>query len=114
MLRKLVKLAIVLLIANAIYQSAPVFLHNYQFKDAVHETALFSKDRSDAEIVQRVMELAERNHIPLAADDVHVRREQLSTFIDVEYVEQIDWVPGYRRAWPFSFSVEGWSSKLDR
>ena len=65
MLRNLIRLAVLLLIANALYRFVPVYLHHYQFKDAVAEAARFSKDRSDAELVDRVMLLAERYQIPL-------------------------------------------------
>ena len=37
MIRKLVQLAIFLLIANAVYRIAPVTVHHYQFKDALQE-----------------------------------------------------------------------------
>ena len=49
MLRNLVRLAVFLLIANALYRFVPVYMHHYQFKDAVAEAALFSKDRTDAD-----------------------------------------------------------------
>ena len=42
MIRKLIQLAIFLLIANAIYRIAPVSVHYYKFKDAVQELTLFS------------------------------------------------------------------------
>jgi len=34
-IRKLVKLAVFLLIANAVYRIAPVSVHYFQFKDAL-------------------------------------------------------------------------------
>ena len=45
-MRNLVRLAVLLLIAHALYRFVPVYLHYYQFKDAVAETALFAKDRT--------------------------------------------------------------------
>ena len=84
MLRNLIRLAVFLLIANALYRFVPVYMHHYQFKDAVAEAAKFSKDRSDVEIIDRVMVLAERYQIPIdreavqvtprQADDLHQRR----------------------------------------
>ena len=39
MIRKLVQLAMFLLIANALYRIAPVSIHYYKFKDALQELA---------------------------------------------------------------------------
>ena len=74
MLRNLIRLAVFLLIANALYRFVPVYMHHYQFKDAVAEAAKFSKDRSDVEIIDRVMVLAERYRIPLDRGAVQVTR----------------------------------------
>lgn len=111
MLRNLIRLAIVLLVANALYQFVPVYVHYQQFKDAVEETALFSKDRTDAEIVDRVMALAERYQIPIKPEDVQVTRDKQLTYINVLYEEQVEWVPSYRRPVPFTVAVEGWHTK---
>jgi hypothetical protein len=108
MLRNLVRLAVVLLIGHALYRFVPVYLHNYQFKDAIEEAALYSKDRPESEILDRVMTLAARYHIPLNPEEVQVTRDQQMTYINVFYEEQIEWLPGYRRPMPFTISVEGW------
>jgi hypothetical protein len=108
MLRNLVRLAVVLLIGHALYRFVPVYLHNYQFKDAVKEAALYSKDRPEAEIVERVTMLAERYRIPLGPESIQVTRDQRMTYINVFYEEEIEWLPGYRRTMPFHVEVEGW------
>jgi hypothetical protein len=108
MLRNLVRLAFVLLIAHALYRFVPVYLHHYQFKDAVAEAARFSKDRSDAELVDRVMFLAERYQIPLDKDAIQVTRDKQTTYINVAYEEVIEWVPSYKKPMPFNVSVDSW------
>jgi hypothetical protein len=107
-LRNLVRLAVLLLIAHALYRFVPVYVHYYQFSDAVAETALFSKDRSDTDLVDRVMALAERYRIPIERDAVRVSRDTRMTYISMIYEEQIEWLPTYRRGQPFTVSVEGW------
>ena len=107
-MRNLVRLAVLLLIAHALYRFVPVYLHYYQFKDAVAETALFAKDRTDTELVDRVMTLAERYQIPIERDAVQVSRDTRMTYITLMYEEQIEWVPTYRRTMPFTVAVEGW------
>jgi hypothetical protein len=111
MLRNMVRIAVVLLIANALYRFVPVYMHYQQFKDAVGETAMFAKDRPESELVDRVMLLAERYQIPIDRDAVQVSRDKQHTYINVMYEEQIEWVPSYSRPMPFTIAVQGWHVK---
>lgn len=96
MIRKLVQVAIFLLVANAVYRIAPVTVHYVQFKDALQELALFATPKTtDAELVDRVMALADENSIPLERDDVQVRRLNGQLTIDASYVETMKVLPGY-------------------
>ena len=104
MIRKLVKLAIFLLIANAVYRIAPPSVHYFQFKDAVQELALFSQKTPDAELIDRVMALAEEHGIPLERDYVQVRRSNGQLVIDASYVESMKVLPGY--SYDHQFDVE--------
>jgi hypothetical protein len=103
-IRKLVKLAIFLLIANAVYRITPPSVHYFQFKDAVQELALFSQKTPDTELVDRVMALADENSIPLDRDYVQVRRSNGQLIIDVSYVESMAVLPGYN--YQHQFDVE--------
>jgi hypothetical protein len=104
-IRKLVKLAIFLLIANAVYRIAPPTIHYFQFKDAVQELALFSQQKTpDAELIDRVMALADEHSIPLERDYVQVRRSNGQLTIDASYVESMKVLPGY--SYEHQFDVE--------
>ena len=111
MAKRIIKLAIFLLVVHALYRFVPIYLHYQQFKDAVKETALFSSGKSDSEIIDRVMGLAEGYHIPLEREYVQVRREGERTFIDASYVEFIEWAPTYRRPWQFDVGAQAWHIK---
>ena len=108
MLRNLIRLAVFLLIANALYRFVPVYMHHYQFKDAVADAARFSKDLPDSELIDRVMILSERYQIPLSREAVEVTRDRQRTYINLVYEEQIEWIPSVKRRMPFNISVEGW------
>jgi hypothetical protein len=108
MLRNLVRLAVVLLIGHALFRFVPVYVHNRQFKDAVAEAALFSKDRPETELVERVMALAEQYQIPLDREAVQVTKDKQMTYINLFYEEQVEWIPGYKRPMPFTIAVQGW------
>jgi hypothetical protein len=106
MIRKLFKLAIFLLVANAVYQIAPVTIHHFKFKDAVEELALFPGKSTDAELVDRVMALAEENSIPLEREYVQVRRQGQSLFIDAAYVETLNFLPGFTYSTEFDVAAK--------
>jgi hypothetical protein len=96
-IRKLIKLAIFLLIANAVYRIAPVSVHYFQFKDALNELALFQMNSksTDAELTDRIMALADEHNVPLERDDIQIHRPNGQLIIDAEYVESIPLLPGY-------------------
>jgi hypothetical protein len=101
MIRKLLQLAVFLLIANAVYQAAPVSWHYYEFKDAVQELVLFSQKSTDAELIDRVMVLAEEHSIPLEREYVQVTRHNGQLVITAAYIETMTFVPGYQYAREF-------------
>jgi len=104
-IRKLVKLAIFLLIANGVYRITPPTIHYYKFKDAVQELALFSQQKTpDAELIDHVMALADENNVPLDRDYVQVRRSNGQLIIDASYVESMKVLPGY--SYDHQFDVE--------
>jgi hypothetical protein len=94
MIRKLFKLAVFLLIANAVYQVAPVSLRYYRFKDAVHQIALFSQKSTQAELVDAVLALAYENNVPLEREYVQVQRRGAALYITATYVETMRFFPG--------------------
>ena len=108
MARLLIKLAVVFLILHAVYRYGTAYIHYRQFKDAVQETALFSKEKEDAEIFARVLELAAQHDIPLDPRFVQVRRQNEKTFIEANYVEEIEWLPTWKKPMEFNVATEAW------
>jgi hypothetical protein len=105
MVRKLLKLAVFLLIANGVYQIAPPVVHHFQFKDAVREAALFSQSQTDAELLDKIMALAQENSIPLEREYVQVLHQTRSMTIKASYVEKLHPVPGFVYPWEFELDV---------
>jgi hypothetical protein len=105
MVKFLIKLAIAGLIANATWRLGSAYLQFYKFKDAVAETATFGQRSTEAQIHQRILELATQYDVPLA--DVTVQRNDRNhVIIDGSYVQDIELLPGYRRQWPFTMHVD--------
>lgn len=111
MIRKLIQLAIFLLIANAIYRIAPVSVHYYKFKDAVQELALFSQKASDAQLLDRVMELADENSIPLDREWVQIHRSSGQLSIDLSYMETMRVLPGYDYVRQFDVQAKAFDAR---
>jgi ABC-type uncharacterized transport system ATPase subunit len=78
-------LAIVALLANAAVRTVPVYWNYFKFRDAVEETARFSSRRSEDEVRDRVMAIANRYEIPITAGDIqvagHVPRRREAEFL---------------------------------
>ena len=106
MIRLLVKLAIAGLIANASWHLGSAYLSFYRFKDAVAETTQYSKEKSEDELRQRILEIASHYEVPLAEDALTVRHQDDHTLVDGSYKQLVDVVPGYRYPWRFTFSID--------
>jgi type III secretion system FlhB-like substrate exporter len=104
--RKLVKLAVFLLIANALYRFVPPYVHYIQFRDAVRQMATFSMNVPDGELTDRIMSFAEQYSVPLDRDAVSIRHQQQQIFIDASYVQVIAFMPGYEYPWHFDVNAE--------
>lgn len=111
MIRKVIQLAIFLLMANAVYRIVPVALHYYKFKDAVQELALFSQKATDAQLLDRVMVLADENNVPLEREWVQIQRSDGRLTIDVSYVESMKVLPGYDYVRQFDIEAKAFDAR---
>jgi hypothetical protein len=100
-IRRLIGLALLLLLANAAYRVGIVWIHYQSFKDGVRETALFAGNKTDDQLKDHVMELAGENSILIDRDYVSVDRAGGAVTITASYVEMVSVVPGYPRRWQF-------------
>jgi hypothetical protein len=111
MVKNIIRLAVVFIILHAGFRFGTAYFHYEEFKDAVQEMALFSKEKDDSMVVARVMELANTYGIPLEREFVQVRRDQEHTYVDATYVEMIEWLPGYTRPWQFEVGAAAWHTR---
>jgi hypothetical protein len=107
MVKLLIKLVIVGLIANAAWRLGSAYVTFYRFQDAVAEIAQFGAQRSGADLHQRVGDLASQYGLPLADDAFTVRRDERNhTYVDGSYVAPVEFLPGYRYPWTFTWHVD--------
>jgi len=106
-IRTIIKLALVALVANALVHAVPVYWSHFKFKDAVAEAARFSGKRSEQEVQERVLSIANRFDIPIGIGDIRVRKNGETTVVETSYDTKIEYFPG--RIYPvhFDLKVEG-------
>jgi hypothetical protein len=113
-MRTLIKLLLSAAVIYGSWQVGLAYWDWYQFRDRVQDAAQFSRGVPEAEVTARVAEIAAGLELPLDADQVSVRREKTHTFVDVEYMEQIEILPGVRVPWRFAVHVDAWTETVTR
>jgi hypothetical protein len=88
-IKTLIKLAIVVLLANAIWRVGSAYVSYYRFKDAVTDVAINSRSKTDDELRQKA-----------------IRHDENHTYIDASYTQPVALFPGYEYPWSFSLSVD--------
>ncbi len=106
MFRKLVKVIVALLIANALYRFVPPYVHYVQFKDGVHEALMFSRGVSDSGVADRIARLAEEHGVPLDRDEIEIRHDVGKIYVDASYVQVIRFAPFYSYPWQFDVKTD--------
>jgi len=107
MVKLVIKLAIVALIANALYQVVPRFYNNWKFQDALKELATFSQRRSVDEIVDRCVLIAKDHDLALDRADFTVNKGKMVTTIDTSYIVDLKYIPGKPHPYTFVVHAEG-------
>jgi hypothetical protein len=108
MLRSLVTLALLGLLVHAVWRVTPVYWRYLKLRDGVREVAQFSAGLSEDELRDRVTTLARMLEVPVAREDVSVRREADRTFVDLRYSEPLYLLPRKPYPWTFAVSVSVW------
>ncbi len=106
MVRLILKLAIVGLIANAVWHAGGAWSSNYRFMDAVQQATRYRGDKTDAQIHDRVFALAGQYDVPVDDDTLTIRREGDRTIIDGSYTRGVELIPGYIYHWPFIIHLD--------
>ena len=104
-MKTLIKIAIAVALANAIFHAATAYLSYFQFKDAVEELALHAST-TDAQMKERVVELATKYEEPVDPDAISIRREEHHTYIETSYSKDVQLFPGFVRKFPFEVKVD--------
>jgi hypothetical protein len=108
MVKVTLKLAVVGLIANALFQTVPHYYTHWQFRDAMKELATYPGSYATVPMVLAKCEKIAKEHgLDLTKDDFEVKLapkgSKQSTTIDVSYEVEMQPIPG--RPQPHVFAV---------
>jgi hypothetical protein len=106
-MKLLIKLAIAAFIANAAWRLGMGYISHYKFEDSVHEVML-GRDESEADLRQRVLEIAAQQEVPLTDEAFTVRRQDRRVYVEGSYVKPILLLPGFERPWTFTLDIEAY------
>jgi hypothetical protein len=105
-MKSIIKIALGFVLVTAAFQGARAALKHYTFVDALQESMLFGSSRNEAQITEKVIELAAEYEIPLDPDLLSVTRDPFLITIEAPYTDTVNLLPGfYARKWDFDASV---------
>jgi hypothetical protein len=102
-MKTLIKLALVALVLNGLYQTGSVYWEHYELEDAIEKAIQFSRQATPEEIRETVLSLADERRIPLDARNLAVEHSGRYVTVDASYVRDIPVLPRYPR--PFDFTL---------
>jgi len=104
--RKLLNLAVVLLIAHAGWKIGPVFFRSFEFKDKITEAARYSGRRTAAELQKQILTIADSEGVPLDPKALNVQKSGERVRMDGSYTENLEILPRYYYPYEFTFAIE--------
>ena len=111
MVKVTIKLAIVALIAHALYQVGPPYYTNWQFRDALQELATYPKHRETLDQFKgRAVRIAQSFDLDLAASDFDAQLPgpgRPHATIATSYEVEFSYVPFQPKTHVFEIQVEG-------
>jgi hypothetical protein len=105
-MKVLLKLALVALLANATWHIWGVYAAHFKFKDAVQSASQYNGARSEQELRNRILELAEQYDVPVTDASFTIRREFNHTITDGSYIRPVEFLPGFRYPLTFNWHVD--------
>jgi hypothetical protein len=107
-MRAVLKIAILLLVAHALFRFIPPYWHHHQFEAALRDVSQRWGQPHDEEVMQHVLTAAEQHSVPITREHVAVRRQGDHILVDVAYSLPIEWVPSYKTDMEFKYHLNAW------
>src|SRR5215210_3319229 len=105
-MKLLFKLAIILLVANALFRFVPPYWRNHEFESDVKHASLRWRNSPDGAVMDDVLSLAANHNVPIGKENVNIRRVKEHLYLTVAYDVPIELLPSMSRAWRFDANVD--------
>lgn len=110
MVKLVIKLAIIALIAHALFQVVPPYYTNWQFQDALKELATFPGYKATLpQVLDKCERIAKNHDLALTREDFVVVMPVggKTTSISTQYSVTMSYIPGQPKEHTFVVQVEG-------
>lgn len=107
--RKVLKLAVFLLVLHAFYRFGPLYWNDVRLKWDVKEAAHAWRDLDQTEIEDEVLALAAKYNVPITRRHLAVNSTGARVAVDIAYVVPVQFLPGWRYPWTFDSRIETWT-----
>jgi len=104
--KTIIKLVIVIAIANAAIRVGLVAAKYYQLKDQTQELLTFGANATPNDLQNRIIAKAEALSVPIVPDDITVTRDGLRTVANVAYSQSVEVFPNYKYPIKFQFKAD--------
>jgi hypothetical protein len=104
-MKTVIKLALVLAFINALVHGASAYWTFYQFRDGVQQTLIFAGRQPSSTVHAQILQDATELDVPIAPEDLIVRRTETRRFAEASYVQPVELFPNYEYPVTFTFSV---------
>jgi len=105
-MKTVIKLIIAAALINAVARGAWAQWNYYQLKDSAQQLLTFDLDASTDQLESAILQKAMELDIPVAADDVTVKREGNRSSATVSYTQPIEFFPKYVYPMKYTFAVD--------
>ena len=102
-----IQLLITAALVHLMWNVGPIYLHHRDLREQLLETARKGLGLPDGVLRSQTLELAASLDIPLAAENVQIRRGPNRTYIDTSYTVELPLLPTVTYPWTFNISVDG-------
>jgi hypothetical protein len=105
-IKTIVQLALLALVANAVWHLFLAYSAHYKFRDAAQYATQNRGEKSDEQLHDYLMDLAVAADLPIPPEAVTVTHLGLASAVVVSYARPIELLPNRTFPWSFSFRID--------
>ena len=104
-----IKLAVLAVAANVTWHFYLAYSAHYKLRDTARYLAQNRGDKTDAQIHDELVQVAEDAEVPIAPEAIEVTHVGLTTSVSASYTRPLEIVPNRTIDWSFSFRVDAYA-----